>query len=497
MLFFVKSTYSEFKQCEKSSWLKEHSDEPYKKDSFTEAFEAEKSDIRGYVMKLFGDYVETVPPGGEKSPDPDETIERTAAYLAEGREVICGAAFSYDGFYCTVDVLKRTEGGYAVYDIKSDTIPDKYDNILDISYKKHILEKCGISVVGAYIITVNDNYVFDGTLDVTKLFNVTDVSAFVKKGARGIESDLDRAKKVLAASEPNTDLSRSCSNTKRCGYWHYCSRRLPNPSVFDLYQMPFKKAIGLYAKQTVSFTDVIKSGTRLNGNARRQIEYELEDKGTYVNKPGIRAFLKTLSFPLYFIDFEAARPAVPLYPGTRPYQTVPVQFSLHVIDAPGADVKHIEYLGRPECDPRREFAERLVAAIPEGACILAYNKTFEWTVVGELAAAFPDLADRLNSIKAGMKNLLDPFREGYYYNKAMGGSFSIMSVLPAIYPNDDSLDYNSLALVTGRDAMELFAKLASLPTKERKAAELDILKHCELDTFVLVKIYQELVRAAE
>jgi hypothetical protein len=36
--------------------------------------------------------------------------------------------------------------------------------------------------------------------------------------------------------------------------------------------------------------------------------------------------------PACYPDFEAMMPPVPLYEGTRPYQTTPFQWSLHMID---------------------------------------------------------------------------------------------------------------------------------------------------------------------
>ena len=95
------------------------------------------------------------------------------------------------------------------------------------------------------------------------------------------------------------------------------------------------------------------------------------------------------------------------------------------------------------------------------------------------------------------KDLLDPFQKGFYYNRDMGGSFSIKSVLPAIYPGDPELDYHNLNGVhNGSEAMELFPRLKDMPKAEREQAENDLLKYCALDTFGLVKIYEELKRVS-
>jgi len=135
--------------------------------------------------------------------------------------------------------------------------------------------------------------------------------------------------------------------------------------------------------------------------------------------------------------------------------------------------------------------------IPMGVCVTAYNKAFECTRLKELADIYPDLADHLLNIEANIVDLLVPFQLGYYYNRAMGGSFSIKSVLPAIFPNDPELDYHNLEGVhNGSEAMSLFPKIKNMPVEEQKIARENLLKYCELDTFAMVKVWQELVRVA-
>ena len=214
-----------------------------------------------------------------------------------------------------------------------------------------------------------------------------------------------------------------------------------------------------------------------------------------MDKNGIRDFLDTLSYPLYFLDFETMQPVVPQFVGTRPYMQITFQYSLHYIEEEGGELKHKEFLAESGLDPRRALAEQLCRDIPMNVCITAYNKAFECTRIKELAEAFPDLADHLMNIRDNIKDLLVPFQSGYYYNRAMGGSFSIKSVLPAIYPDDPSLDYHKLEGVHhGGEAMTLFPKIKDLPPAEQQKARHDLLKYCELDTYAMVKVWEELNR---
>lgn len=131
-------------------------------------------------------------------------------------------------------------------------------------------------------------------------------------------------------------------------------------------------------------------------------------------------------------------------------------------------------------------------------CVTAYSKAFECTRIRELAALFPDLAEHLLNIRDNIVDLLVPFQSGYYYNRAMGGSFSIKSVLPAIFPDDPSLDYHNLEDVhNGGEAMDIFPKIEFMPPEEQAKARHNLLKYCELDTYAMVKVWQELERVAK
>ena len=126
-------------------------------------------------------------------------------------------------------------------------------------------------------------------------------------------------------------------------------------------------------------------------------------------------------------------------------------------------------------------------------CVTAYNKAFECTRIKELAAAFLDLAEHLLNIRDNIVDLLVPFQSGWYYNRAMGGSFSIKSVLPAIFPDDPALNYHNLEGVhNGGEAMTIFPKIKDMPPEEQAKARYNLLKYCELDTYAMVKVWEKL-----
>ena len=494
-MFFSKSKYCSFWQCPKITWLDKYKPEEKEIDDSLSARLSAGNEVGDLAMTLFGNFVETTTLTEDNKLDYSVMIKKTEDEITKGTENICEAAFSYNGLYCAVDILHKEKDGYAIYEIKSSTHIN-YIYLVDVAYQKYVLEKSGIKVTGTYLVNINNEYVRHGAINVKELFFIQDVSNFLQEEYNKIEETLQRADAILNnENEPNIDISDKCTSPYACAYWQYCTKHLPTPNVFDIYHLGKSKKFDYYNNGIISFEDLEKHG-HLDYKQTRQIDYYLHDKGTYINKDGVKKFLGTLSYPLYFLDFETMQSVIPQFDGTTPYQQIPFQYSLHYIESEGGEVKHKEFLAVSGENPLRKISESLCQDIPENVCILAYNKSFECGRISELAELFPDLAKHLLNIKRNIKDLLDPFQKGYYYNKAMGGSFSIKSVLPAIFPDDPTLNYHNLDGVhNGAEAMTIFPLIKNMPIKEQETARKNLLKYCELDTFAMVKIWQELIRS--
>ena len=503
MISLSKSKYCNFWQCPKMAWLNKYKPEEKTEDSGLDAVLTRGNEVGDLAMGLFGDFVEVTAYSEDKL-DLHAMIKRTKEEIDKGTEVICEASFSYNGLYCAVDILKKEDDGYAIYEVKSSSDGEEEPEpkavyVADISYQKYVLENCGINVTGTNLVTLNKDYVREDELDIQKLFLIINVDDRVRDEIANVEPNLAKAEIVLNdAHEPDYDLADRCHDPYDCQFWNYCTRNLPEKNVFSLYRMPFKKKIDLYRKGIIDYKDLLICEDITNKTQIRQMEFSLQDKGTYVESDNIRDFLKNLSYPLYFLDFETMQPAVPQFKGTKPYQQIPFQYSLHYIEKEGGELKHKEFLAVSGEDPRRAIAEALCRDIPMNVCTTAYNKSFECTRLKELAGTYPDLSEHLLNILDHIVDLLIPFQSGYYYNKAMGGSFSIKSVLPAIFPNDPELDYHNLEGVhNGSDAMNIFPKIQFMEPEEQERARRNLLKYCELDTYAMVKVWQELVRVSE
>ncbi len=482
-----KSLYCSGVQCPKMLWMKKHRPELFDQSVLNQAVLDTGSDVGDLAMGLFGDYTE-VPYG-----DLNGMIAETKRLLANGTGIIAEASFDADGLFCSVDILKNLGGGkVGLYEVKSSTsVHEIY--LHDVAYQVYVLKKAGLDVVKACLVHINREYIRGETLEIDQLFTIEDLTEPVMQMQSETAERIGMLKALIRdEAEPSLRLGEHCFSPYDCGFWAHCSESLPEKNVFALSGMQLRTKCKYYDEGIVSFED-LEAKARLNAGQRMQICYELHDMEDHIETEEIRKFMKTLRYPLYFLDFESFAPAIPLYKDSKPYDQIVFQYSLHCIEDEGAPLRHREFLAMPGGDPRRSLAEQLCRDIPQGACILAYNMTFEKTRITELARLYPGLSAHLMDIVANMRDLMIPFRKKQYYSKEMHGSYSIKYVLPALFPGDPDLDYHNLTDVhNGSEASAAFAAMGKMQPDELSACRDNLLKYCCLDTYAMVKLWEKM-----
>ncbi len=226
--------------------------------------------------------------------------------------------------------------------------------------------------------------------------------------------------------------------------------------------------------------------SRIADRQRRAVQ-----SGETVIAPGLRKALARLQHPIAYLDFETIALPIPIWPGCRPYDAVPVQFSCHVEDASGT-LRHHEWLAQGPGDPRPALAEALVQALRDAKTIVAYNAPFELGCIQDLRATVPELDAPLQRAQRRMVDLL-PIVRNHVYHPAFGGSFSLKRVVPALVPE---LSYDGLAIRDGGAATMALEQLLlrGAETAEARAA---LLAYCGLDTLAMVEIVARLRRMVQ
>ena len=212
--------------------------------------------------------------------------------------------------------------------------------------------------------------------------------------------------------------------------------------------------------------------------------------GTPWFNPDLGKQLESLQYPLSFMDFETVNPAIPRFPGMRPYVHLPFQWSVHVQREPGAAPQHHEFLASDSSDPRCEFIASLCSALGDHGTIVVYNAAFESGRLSELATWFPELAEGIKDIQARLWDLL-PIVRNHAYHPAFAGSFSLKSVLPALVPD---LTYEGMGVANGQDAGWAWVSLirGAGNQAEHERLRKALLDYCGQDTLALVKVLEKL-----
>lgn len=483
-----KTKYCRGLQCVKMLWLDENMPEVADLSLVNDSVFETGNEVGDLAMSYFGEFEEVL-----FCDDKDKMIIDTLEKLDRGVNVIAEASFNYDGNFCSVDILKKDGDGYSIYEVKSSTeVKDIY--IEDASYQYYVLKNLGIDIKSVNIMYLNSKYVRDDELDLSLLFLISDVTMEVKDRLNYVSNNIVKLKNEIKNKNiPAIDLGLHCEKPYACIYKSFCMKHLKKPNVFDVGKMTFNKKYSLYKDGIITFNDILDSNVNLTDKQFNQVNSYVYDLKPMINKEKIKDFLNTLSYPLYFLDFETFQQAIPLWKGVSPYMQIPFQYSLHYMNKFGGELLHKEFLAKEGINPMRELAEQLVLDIPKGVCVLAYNMGFEKGVIKRLANMFDDLYDHLMNIHDNIKDLMIPFMNHDFYMKEMGGSYSIKYVLPALFPNDDTLNYLNLDEIhNGSEAMKAYLNLSEKSEEEIKRTRDNLLKYCYLDTLAMVKILDKL-----
>lgn len=482
-----KSKYCKGIQCPKILWMDVNMpDEAV--PAASEAVLRIGTEVGELARSYFGEYSLV-----EFSPDKKKMCRNTENFIMAGKNIIAEASFLYKNNFCSVDILRMAENGVQLIEVKSSTeIHDIY--LDDMAYQYYVLTHCGIHVTDVCNMHINNQYVRYGELNLQELFKIENCTEQILSMQAGIEERLAAIESyMMQEAEPERELAVYCDKPYECEYKQYCHRHIKEPSVFSIHRLSAAKKYDMYQNGIVTFADVVRERPKLSEKQWRQINASYYNEAPSIDRIAIKEFLDTLTYPLYHLDFETYQQAIPQFDGVKPYMQIPFQYSLHVQSKQGAEPEHYEFLGKEGTDPRRALAERLCEQIPVNVCSLAFNMSFEKTVIKNLAAMYPDLSAHLMNIHDNMQDLMVPFQKQSYYCKELQGSYSIKWVLPALCSGDPELDYHALeGIHNGSEAMDAFADLPNHAPEEIARIRKNLLAYCRLDTLAMVKILEKL-----
>src|SRR5207302_3064862 len=409
-----KSRYLSGLQCHKQLWWRVH--EP-------EAPELAPSPGRQNLLaqgREVGERARQDVPGGEWIDLPvhqhDNLVAATREALQRDAPAIYEAWFLADDTYVGVDILERTPRGHTVIEVKASN-SRKPEHLPDAAVQVHVLRRAGLQVERAEVMHLNPECRYP---DLSNLFVREDVTALVESVLIGVPDELAAQRRMLEGPLPDVPIGEHCTNPHDCPFIARCWPKLPDHHVSKLYRIERKRALELEADGYATIYD-LPSDLELSVIHARQVK--AVQSGRMVVEPTLTKTLAQFASPLAFLDFETVSLAIPRWPGCRPWQQVPVQFSAHVEDRGGGFAHHQWIAGGPD-DPRPALAEALVEACAGARKVVAYYASFERDCMKQLRESVPRFAKHLERIEKRLVDLLPAIRN-HVYHPDFGGGFSI------------------------------------------------------------------------
>ncbi len=483
MPLLTKSKYLTALQCSKYLWITFNDKTKIPPtDASTQFVFDQGNEVGGYAKRLFPDGID-VP-----YVDFRGSVARTKSLLTQ-RTTLFEASILAGDFYSRIDILQPVDQeAWDIIEVKSTTSV-KDEHIWDAAFQRYCCEKAGVKIRRCYLMHLNNQYVKDGGLDLNALFHREDISAQVEAVYGEIPAKIDEIFKTIAQKvSPVITIGMHCLQPYECPLKSYCWAFLPKRSIFTLYYLGKEKKFELL-KQGIKTIEDLPADYELTD--KQQIQKRvITDNSVHVDHGEIAAFLQTLQYPLYYLDFETFSPAIPLYDGTRPYQRIPFQYSLHVVKEPGGAIEHCSFLADGVSDPRQAFLSSLKAVMGTKGSVVVYNQMFEEGVLKELAEAFPEHGTWIQPVINRMVDLLMPFRAFHYHHPDQNGSASLKNVLPVL----TGQTYKDMNIQEGDEASRTFVEtfIKGTSTKDKATVRKDLEDYCRLDTQAMVDVVGKL-----
>ena len=377
---------------------------------------------------------------------------RTQQAFESGAQVVFQPRFEWNGFTCISDIVSVVEGKTVdLYEIKSSTRV-KPDHLYDLAFQKTVIEGNGFTVRNIFVIHVNNQYVRHGEIEADKITHIQDVTEKVRAKGESTAKYMP-----LALDVANGD-------------------KMPNPD-------PELAKLGSKQEWLKIYENIFPSEPKVWPS----------DIEPTIDNEAIKDFLGQLKYPLYFLDYETMSGLIPYFDGHRPYQQVPMQYSLHILRSPEAELDHREFLHSENSDPSRPLVEQLIGDIGTEGSVIVWFEGFEKARNSELGDMLPEYKDAMEAINNRVVDLIIPFKQKWYDDPRFEGSASIKKVLPVLCPE---LSYKTLGIQEGGSAQRLWMEAVLDGTREAEKDQIlaDLLEYCELDTLAMVEIYNVLRR---
>lgn len=481
-----------YRQCPKRLWLEIHCPELRQDSATTQAGFDAGHEVGRVARRLYdpagkGQLIDVMAEGF------DAALARSRELLGSSRPIF-EAGFAAGGAQAFADVMLPAKRGgkraWRMIEVKSSTsLKDYYRD--DAAIQAFVARNAGVPLASVVLAHIDSKWVYPGSEDYQGLLKENDLTdEAIGREPEVIEWIANAHAIARKRAEPKMGTGNHCSKPYECGFLAHCQSREPQPD-FPAVWLPRIQSGKLKALiETEGVADLRQIPDALLNERQMRVKRSTLTGMAYFDAEQAAAELSAHKLPACFLDFETILFAVPVWKGTRPYQQIPFQFSVHTLSR-GGRLGHASFLDLSGNDPAKALTEALIAALGERGPVFVYNERFEKGRISELAERFPRMRRALLAINERIVDLMK-VAEAYYYHPSQQGSWSIKKVLPAAVP-DPGLRYDSLAGVQdGGMAMNAYLRAVSSEASpsEKERIEKELLEYCWLDTYGMVRLWQ-------
>lgn len=477
MAWLTKSRFLSGRQCHKRLWFEIH-------QPLEETVPPSVAILQG---RAFDELVQRLEPGVviSRNRGMPAAIAATSKLLAKGADApatLHQPAFRARDLAIIADVLRRRGDTFDLVEVKATT-EVKNAHQADAAFQALVLKSARIPVGRYFIGHVNREFVLRQSGDYAGLLVEQDITEAVERNLPDTAHKAHEYLKIMAsASMPAVAVGPQCHDPYPCPFLARCTagQKLAAFPV-DLLPRGGSTVDELVAEGYRDLREV--PAARLTNEMHRRVHLATSSGEAYFDDSA-SAELRQLPPPYAYLDFETIGFSVPEIIGTRPFEQLPFQWSVHVERAPD-DVRHAEYLAIESFGDFAALTCALLDAIPPHGAVFAYNASFEKRVLNRLTELVPARATALRGVTARLVDLL-PITRRAYYHRDMHGSWSIKNVVPTIAAE---LRYGNLDEVQEGDGAQLaFLKLRNrrLRPERDNALRSALLHYCAHDTWAMI-----------
>lgn len=483
--YFSKTAFLKYDQCPKAFFM--YKNYPFLKDPVSK--EKQFTFNRGHEV---GRFAQQLFPGGTdvslSTKNTQEAALLTQNLIRENCTTIYEATFIHNGALIMADILNYSGGKWNAYEVKSSLkISEVY--IKDACLQYYVLKNSLPDFEDLFLVTLNGDYIREESVNPIKLFKKRSIKTEGEKNTAFFEHTSAEINLLMEKNLiPDIKIGRQCFSPYVCDFFGSCWKNTTGDnSVFNIGKVD-KEQLFSWFYQGFDTAQKISNKEGLKPHIQLQINC-IQENQEYVDTPSVKKFLKSIPSNCCYMDMEVWSPAIPRFPGHKPFEQLPFMFSVSYKKE--NEIKSYHHLIPEATNDINAFIIALIYALEKFDGIIVYDKNLELQVLAKIESLFPDFSKSIQIIRKKIIDMAELVQNFNYYHPKFKGNFSLKAVADIF---SDANSYSSMEVQSGIVAMY---KYESLLLEEnpfnKEEIKQQLIEYCNLDTITCLKFHEYLI----